>query len=53
MFSIRCNSRIKSWKNKKRPTKNSKNYTFLNRFNYEGINYRSERLLGKKMEEII
>ena len=42
MLSIGCDSRFKSWRNKKRSTKNIKNC--------EGINYPSEKDEWKKIE---
>ena len=40
MLSIRYNSCIKSWRNKKRFTKNIKNSAYI--INWKGINYPSE-----------
>ena len=51
MLSIRCNSWVKSWKNKKRQTKNKKNKPFIDKCNWEGINYPLENDDWKKIEK--
>ena len=53
MLSILFNSRIKSWKNWRTPWKNTKNLNlFIKIYNWEGINYTSEKDDGKKFEKI-
>ena len=49
MFSIRCNNRVKSWKNQKRSAKNNKNQT--NKYNYEEINFSPETDDWRKFEK--
>ena len=53
MFSIHCNSRTKLAKNKKRCTKNKKNTPFINKYNWKGINYPSEKDDWNKFEKNI
>ena len=55
MFSIRCNSRIKLWKKKKgkNPERTSKSKPFTNKYNWEGINYPSKKMIGKNLRGII
>ena len=48
MLSITC---IKSWRNQKRSAKNNKNQTFINIYNWEGINYLSEKDNWKEFEK--
>ena len=48
MFSIRCNSRLKSCRNKKRSAKITKIKPFINKCNWEGINSPSEKDGSKK-----
>ena len=43
MFSIRCNSCLKSCRNKKDPQRITKIKTFINKYNWEGINFPSEK----------
>ena len=43
MFSIRYNSRIKSWRNKERSTRNTKIKPFVNKYNWKGTNFPSEK----------
>ena len=52
MFSI-CynNSHIKSWRNKKNFEKLTKIKRFLNKYNWEGINFPSEKDDWKKFEK--
>ena len=51
MFSIHCNSRIKSWKNQKRSTKNDRIKLFLNKYNWGEINFPSGKDDWKKVEK--
>ena len=51
MFSIHCNSRIKSWKNQKRSTKNDRIKLFLNKYNWGEINFPSRKDDWKKVEK--
>ena len=49
MLSIRCNSRIKSWKkNKKDPQRITEIKPFINKYNWEEINFSSEKDDWKK-----
>ena len=54
MFSIRCNSRVNLWKNKNKK-KNSERITkikpFMDKYNWEGINYPSEKDDCKKFDK--
>ena len=50
MLSIRCNSRIKSWKKiKKDPQRITEIKTFINKYNWEEINFSSEKDDWKKL----
>ena len=51
MLSIHCNSCVKSWINKKRSAKNKKIKPFINKYNWEGINFPSEKDDWKKFEK--
>ena len=51
MLSIRCNSSIKSWKNRKTFWNNKKNKLFINKYKWEGINFSSEKDDWKKFEK--
>ena len=51
MFSIRCNSRVKSWTNKKDSQGITKVKPFINKYNWEGINFPSEKDDWKKFEK--
>ena len=52
MFFIRCNSRVKSWRNqKKNPQRVTKIKPFTNKYNWEGINLPSEEDDWKKIEK--
>ena len=51
MFSLHCNSPVKSWRNKKRFAKNNKNQQFINKYNWEGINFPSQKDDWKKNEK--
>ena len=52
MFFIRCNSRVKSWrKKKKNPQRVTKIKPFINKYNWEGINLPSEEDDWKKIEK--
>ena len=51
MFPIRCNSRFKSWRNKKVPQRITKIKAFINKYNWEGINFPSEKDDWKKIEK--
>ena len=58
MFSIRCNSRIKSWINQKRSEKNKKNKPvinepkpIINEYNWRVIHFPSEKDDRKKFEK--
>ena len=48
MISIHCNGRVKSRRNKRRPTKNNKKNPFIGKYNWEGISYPSEKDEWKK-----
>ena len=48
MLSKSSNSGVKLWRNKNIPAKNKKNKLFINKFNWEGINYLSEKNDWKK-----
>ena len=43
MLSICCNSRIEPWNNKKNPQRITKVKPFINKYNWEGINFPSEK----------
>ena len=51
MFSIRYNSRVKSWINKKGPQRITKIKFSINKNNWEGINLPSENNNWKKFEK--
>ena len=53
MFSIPSNSRVKSWKKKKRkdPQRITKIKPFINKYNWEGINFPSQKHDWKKFEK--
>ena len=51
MLSIRCNSRIKSSGNQKGPQGIAKIKPFINKYNWEGINFPSEQDDWKKFEK--
>ena len=52
MFSIHCNSCAKSWRNKKKdPQRITKSKAFIHKYNWEGINYPSEKDDWKKIEK--
>ena len=52
MLSIRCNSRVKSWRNKKKKSaKNNKSKFFINNYNWKRINFSSEKNVWKKLEK--
>ena len=48
MFPICCNSRVKFWTNQKRSNKNEKIKPFINKYNWGGINFPSEKDEWKK-----
>ena len=48
MLSIRSNSCVKSWRNKKRPRKNKNIKAFIYKYNWEEINYLSDKDDRKK-----
>ena len=43
MLSIRYNSPIKSWRNRKNPERTTKIKPCIDKYNWEGINYPSEK----------
>ena len=51
MFSVCCNSRIKSLRNKKDLQRITKSKPFINKYNWEGINFLSEKDDWKKFEK--
>ena len=51
MFSIRCNSRVKSWTNKKDSQGITKVKPFINKYNWEGINLSSEKEYWKQIDK--
>ena len=51
MFSIRCNSPIKLWRIGKHSERIKKSNFFVNKYNWEGINFPSEIDDGKKIEK--
>ena len=51
MFSIRCNSPIELWRIGKHSERIKKSNFFINRYNWEGINFPSEIDDGKKIEK--
>ena len=50
MDSIRCNSHVKSWRNKKNPQRIIKHKPFRNKYNWEGIDFPSGKGDWKKFE---
>ena len=53
MILIHGNSRVKSWRNKKDPQRIKKNKTFINKYNWEEINFPPQKDDLKKLEKII
>ena len=53
MFSIRCNSRVKLWRNKKRSTKNNENQTFYKWILLERNKYSIRKRWLEKNDKII
>ena len=53
MLSIRFNSRVKSCRNKKRFTKITKIKAFINKYNWEVINYASEKDDWKNLRKMM
>ena len=51
MFSICCNSYIKSWRNKKRSKKITKIKALINKYNWEGKSFPSEKDDRQKLEK--
>ena len=51
MSSIRCNSRVKSWRNQIRSTKITKIKPFIKKYNWERINFSSEKDDWKNFEK--
>ena len=51
MLSIHCNSRIILWKNEEHPERITNIKFFINKCNWEGINYLSEKDDWKKFQE--
>ena len=51
MFSICCNSRIKSWRNRKKSWNETKIKPFINKYNWEEIHFRAEKNNWKKFEK--
>ena len=51
MFSIRFNSLIKSWRNKRNPQIITEIKPFIDKNNWEGINYPSEKDDQKKFNK--
>ena len=43
MFSIRCKIGVKLWRNKKHPKRITKVKTFINKYNWKGLNYPVEK----------
>ena len=52
MFSMHCNSCVKSLRNKERSTKKTKIKPFINNYNQEGIKFSSEKDDWKMLEKI-
>ena len=52
MFSIHCNSGVKLWRNKKDLQRITKPKPFINKYNWERINYPLEKDDWKKIEKI-
>ena len=53
MLSIRYNSRIKSGKNKRATQIIAKTKSYIDKYNWKGINYPSEKDDWEKIEKII
>ena len=51
MLSGRCDSRIKSWRNKKDTQRLTKIKSYIDKCNWEGINYPSKNDDWKKFEK--
>ena len=51
MISMHCKSHIKSWRNKKDLQRITKIISFINKCNYKGINFPSEKDDWKKFEK--
>ena len=52
MFSIRCNNCLKIWRNKKKdPQRITKTKPFVNKYNWKGIYFPSEKDDWKKLEK--
>ena len=51
MFSIHHTSSVKLWRNKKDPPRITKIKPFINKYNWEGINYLSWKDDWKKFEK--
>ena len=51
MLSGRCDSRIKSWRNKKDTQRLTKIKSYIDKCNWEGINYPSKNSDWKKFEK--
>ena len=51
MFSIRYNSRIKSWRNREHSERITRTKPFINKYNWEGIHFLSEKDDRKKIEK--
>ena len=50
MDSIRCNSHVKSWRNKKNPRRIIKHKPFRNKYKWEGIDFPSGKGDWQKFE---
>ena len=51
MFSIRYNRHVKSKRNEKRPQRTTKIKPFINKYNWKGIKFSSEKDNCKKLEK--
>ena len=51
MLLIRCDSGVKSWRNKKRSTRITRIKPFINKYNWKVINFPSEKDNWKKFEK--
>ena len=51
MLSIPCDSRVKPRRNKKRSAKNNKIKPIINKYNWEGLNFRSKKRLEKTLKK--
>ena len=51
MFSTHYNSRVKSLRNKKDLQRRRKIKPFINRYNWEGINFPSKQMIGKNFNK--